>query len=103
MLAATAGAVSVGAGVIVPWTVWQMTGDATVVRGNWPAMTRYLDWIRQQTGDTYAGQGPLTGDWPAPPTPSARDARPWREWRGRASSVTRTGWPRTGSRPAGTT
>lgn len=60
------------AGVIVPWTVWQMTGDATVVRDNWPAMTRYVDWIRQQTGDTYFGQGSLTGDWLAPQKTSAQ-------------------------------
>ncbi|MFF3712966.1 alpha-L-rhamnosidase [Streptomyces phaeochromogenes] len=60
------------AGVIVPWTVWQMTGDATIVKDNWPPMTRYLDWIRQQTGDTYAGQGSLTGDWLAPQKTSAQ-------------------------------
>ncbi|WP_189148451.1 alpha-L-rhamnosidase [Streptomyces lacrimifluminis] len=60
------------AGVIVPWTVWQMTGDATVVEDNWPAMTRYLDWIQQQTGDTYAGQGSLTGDWLGPQKTSAQ-------------------------------
>ncbi|MGI5193231.1 family 78 glycoside hydrolase catalytic domain [Streptomyces sp. CA-288835] len=60
------------AGVIVPWTVWQMTGDATVVKDNWPAMTRYVDWIRQQTGDTYFGQGSLTGDWLAPQKTSAQ-------------------------------
>ncbi|WSQ07018.1 glycoside hydrolase family 78 protein [Streptomyces sp. NBC_01231] len=60
------------AGVIVPWTVWQMTGDATIVEDNWPAMTRYLDWIREQTGDTYAGQGSLTGDWLAPQKTSAQ-------------------------------
>ncbi|KOU78109.1 alpha-L-rhamnosidase [Streptomyces sp. MMG1533] len=59
-------------GVIVPWTVWQMTGDAAVVEDSWPAMTRYLDWIRQQTGDTYAGQGSLTGDWLAPQKTSAQ-------------------------------
>ncbi|MBA2945975.1 alpha-L-rhamnosidase [Streptomyces himalayensis] len=59
-------------GVILPWIVWQMTGDATVVKDNWPAMTRYLDWIRQQTGDTYAGQGSLTGDWLAPQKTSAQ-------------------------------
>jgi alpha-L-rhamnosidase len=60
------------AGVIVPWTVWQMTGDATVVENNWPAMTRYLDWIQEQTGDTYAGQGSLTGDWLGPQKTSAQ-------------------------------
>jgi alpha-L-rhamnosidase len=59
-------------GVILPWTVWQMTGDATVVKDNWPAMTRYLDWIREQTGDTHAGQGSLTGDWLAPQKTSAQ-------------------------------
>ncbi|MCX5256983.1 glycoside hydrolase family 78 protein [Streptomyces canus] len=59
-------------GVILPWTVWQMTGDATVVERSWPAMTRYLDWIRQQTGDTYGGQGSLTGDWLAPQKTSAQ-------------------------------
>ncbi len=60
------------AGVIVPWTVWQMTGDPTVVENNWPAMTRYLDWIQEQTGDTYAGQGSLFGDWLGPQKTSAQ-------------------------------
>ncbi|MCZ4507734.1 family 78 glycoside hydrolase catalytic domain [Streptomyces sp. ActVer] len=59
-------------GVVLPWTVWQMTGDAAIVKDNWPAMTRYLDWIRQQTGDTHAGQGSLTGDWLAPQKTSAQ-------------------------------
>ncbi|WP_406132234.1 family 78 glycoside hydrolase catalytic domain [Streptomyces sp. NBC_00989] len=59
-------------GVVLPWTVWQMTGDVTVVERSWPAMTRYLDWIREQTGDTYAGQGSLTGDWLAPQKTSAQ-------------------------------
>ncbi|MEU6375150.1 family 78 glycoside hydrolase catalytic domain [Streptomyces sp. NPDC046909] len=59
-------------GVVLPWTLWQMTGDPTVIERNWPAMTRYLDWIRQQTGDTFAGQGSLTGDWLAPQKTSAQ-------------------------------
>ncbi|MFG1663853.1 family 78 glycoside hydrolase catalytic domain [Streptomyces sp. Y7] len=59
-------------GVILPWTLWQMTGDPTVIERSWPAMTRYLDWIRHQTGDTYAGQGSLTGDWLAPQKTSAQ-------------------------------
>ncbi|WP_449343786.1 family 78 glycoside hydrolase catalytic domain [Streptomyces phyllanthi] len=59
-------------GVILPWTVWQMTGDVTIVKDNWPAMTRYLDWIREQTGDSHAGQGSLTGDWLAPQKTSAQ-------------------------------
>jgi alpha-L-rhamnosidase len=59
-------------GVVLPWTVWQMTGDTTVVERSWLAMTRYLDWIQQQTGATYAGQGSLTGDWLAPQKTSAQ-------------------------------
>ncbi|MFF7933969.1 alpha-L-rhamnosidase [Streptomyces sp. NPDC007940] len=50
-------------GVVVPWTVWQMSGDTTIVDRSWDAMTAYLDWIRARTGDTYAGQGAIFGDW----------------------------------------
>ncbi|MEV7886842.1 family 78 glycoside hydrolase catalytic domain [Streptomyces sp. NPDC002817] len=50
-------------GVVVPWTVWQMSGDTTVIDRSWAAMTKYLDWIRRRTGDTYAGQGAIFGDW----------------------------------------
>ncbi|WP_239092232.1 alpha-L-rhamnosidase [Streptomyces sp. SID14478] len=50
-------------GVIVPWTVWQMSGDTTVIDGSWEAMTRYIDWIKQKGGDTYAGQGAIFADW----------------------------------------
>jgi alpha-L-rhamnosidase len=51
------------AGVVVPWTVWQMSGDSTVIDQSWASMTKYMDWIYEQTGDTYAGQGSWTGDW----------------------------------------
>jgi alpha-L-rhamnosidase len=50
-------------GVVVPWTVWQMSGDTTIVDRSWDAMTAYMDWIRVRTGDTYAGQGAIFGDW----------------------------------------
>ncbi len=50
-------------GVVVPWTVWQMSGDTTIIDRSWTAMTTYLDWIRARTGDTYAGQGAVFGDW----------------------------------------
>ncbi|MEU6372482.1 family 78 glycoside hydrolase catalytic domain [Streptomyces sp. NPDC046909] len=50
-------------GVVVPWTVWQMSGDTTVIDRSWTAMTEYLDWIHKRTGDTYAGQGAVFGDW----------------------------------------
>ncbi|MEU9450976.1 family 78 glycoside hydrolase catalytic domain [Streptomyces sp. NPDC048277] len=50
-------------GVVVPWTVWQMSGDTTIIDHCWPAMTKYLDWIQHRTGDTYSGQGAIFGDW----------------------------------------
>ncbi|MEU9324906.1 family 78 glycoside hydrolase catalytic domain [Streptomyces canus] len=50
-------------GVVVPWTVWQMSGDTTLADRSWDAMTAYMDWIRARTGDTYAGQGAIFGDW----------------------------------------
>jgi alpha-L-rhamnosidase len=50
-------------GVVVPWTVWQMSGDTTIVDRGWDAMTAYMDWIRARTGDTCAGQGAIFGDW----------------------------------------
>ena len=46
-------------GIVVPWTVWQMSGDSTVVDRSWDAMTAYMDWIRARTGDTGAGQGAI--------------------------------------------
>ena len=50
-------------GIVVPWTVWQMSGDSTVVDRSWDAMTAYMDWIGARTGDTGAGQGAIFGDW----------------------------------------
>ncbi|MFF7945789.1 family 78 glycoside hydrolase catalytic domain [Streptomyces griseorubiginosus] len=50
-------------GIVVPWTVWQMSGDSTVIDRSWDAMTAYMDWIRARTGDTGAGQGAIFGDW----------------------------------------
>ncbi|MFF7047429.1 family 78 glycoside hydrolase catalytic domain [Streptomyces griseorubiginosus] len=50
-------------GIVVPWTVWQMSGDSTVVDRSWDAMTAYMDWIRARTGDACAGQGAIFGDW----------------------------------------
>lgn len=50
------------AGIIVPWTVWQMTGDSTIIEKHYPAMKRFMDWIYERTGETYRGPGSI-GDW----------------------------------------
>ena len=53
------------AGVIVPWTMWQVYGDRRIVQRSWDAMVRWLEWIeggnpdgvrRNQLGNNY-------GDW----------------------------------------
>ncbi|MDQ1914865.1 family 78 glycoside hydrolase catalytic domain [Paenibacillus sp. GD4] len=50
------------AGIVVPWTVWQMTGDTMIIEKNYAAMNRFMDWIYDQTGETYRGTGSI-GDW----------------------------------------
>lgn len=50
------------AGIIVPWTVWQMSGDTTIIEKHYAAMERYMDWIYERTGETYRGAGSI-GDW----------------------------------------
>ncbi|WP_077065140.1 family 78 glycoside hydrolase catalytic domain [Gracilibacillus massiliensis] len=51
------------AGVIVPWTHWQMSGDTRVIEKSYPSMEKYMDLIFEMTGDTYRGPGSFYGDW----------------------------------------
>lgn len=39
------------AGVIVPWTTWQQYGDLGVVRDNWDAMKKWLEYIHRANPD----------------------------------------------------
>lgn len=50
------------AGIIIPWTVWQMTGDTTLIEEHYPSMVKYMDWMYTLTGDQYKGPGSI-GDW----------------------------------------
>ncbi|MBT2757823.1 family 78 glycoside hydrolase catalytic domain [Mesobacillus foraminis] len=50
------------AGVILPWTVWQMTGDTTIIEENYDSMVKYMNWIYSLTGEKYKGPGSI-GDW----------------------------------------
>jgi alpha-L-rhamnosidase len=56
------------AGVIVPWTAWMQYGDKAILEENWPAMQRWMEFIRtnnpnflrrNRTGANFA-------DWLAP-------------------------------------
>ena len=62
------------AGVIVPWNVYAMTGDKTILQENYESMTRWMEWLATQhetvvtpQGDTvtytHIGGGTSTGDW----------------------------------------
>lgn len=57
------------AGVIVPWNVYEFTGDTTIIRDNYESMTRWMDYLSAQTEEAdsttwrYIGGGTATGDW----------------------------------------
>ena len=57
------------AGVIVPWNVYDMTGDKTILHENYESMTRWMEWLATQketvdgTTYTHIGAGTATGDW----------------------------------------
>lgn len=53
------------AGVIVPWNVYEMTGDKAILEENFESMTRWMEWLATQHEDgfTHSGGGTSTGDW----------------------------------------
>lgn len=53
------------AGVIVPWNVYEMTGDKPILQENFESMTRWMEWLatQQEDGYHYIGAGTATGDW----------------------------------------
>ena len=55
------------AGVILPWNVYLMTGDKQIIKDNWTAMERYMNFLSTQTEGSYKynGGGTDYGDWVA--------------------------------------
>ncbi len=39
------------AGIIVPWTLWQVYGDTRVVERSWQAMTAWMDYLERTNPD----------------------------------------------------
>jgi alpha-L-rhamnosidase len=60
------------AGVIIPWTSWVQTGDTTVVKQNWEAMTKYLAAIEVSNPNYLWNKNAGTpfGDWLSPEGPT---------------------------------
>ncbi len=49
------------AGIIVPYNVWKASGDNTIVRDNYPAMKKYMDFFLKRR--KFSGPLPRYGDW----------------------------------------
>lgn len=55
------------AGIILPWNVYLMTGDKQIIKDNWTAMERYMNFLSTKTEGSYKYNGGETtyGDWVA--------------------------------------
>ncbi len=55
------------AGTVIPWEVYQQTGDSKILRDNFAAMARYVDYLtgRIDPATNILDEGPL-GDWLSP-------------------------------------
>ncbi|MEI2727270.1 MAG: family 78 glycoside hydrolase catalytic domain [Verrucomicrobiota bacterium] len=52
------------AGIICPYTIWQVYGDTRLIEKNWDSMTRFMNWRRQRAADFRGGKdGNTWGDW----------------------------------------
>lgn len=52
------------AGIICPWTMWRVYGDARLIGRHWASMKRFMDWRRQSAPDLRGVSiGNKWGDW----------------------------------------
>ncbi len=53
------------AGIIIPWTLWQVYGDTRIVERHWESMVRWLDWLERTNpeGIRCHALGNNYGDW----------------------------------------
>ena len=52
------------AGIICPFTIWQVYGDTRVIERHWASMTKFMDWRKKRAPD-FRGKkdGNTWGDW----------------------------------------
>jgi alpha-L-rhamnosidase len=61
------------AAVVVPWTLYQRTGDLDVLRRQYPSMTAWVDQIAERAGESCLWDTePQLGDWLDPTAPPDR-------------------------------
>ncbi|HLS01716.1 MAG TPA: family 78 glycoside hydrolase catalytic domain, partial [Beutenbergiaceae bacterium] len=58
----TIGTAWADAGVVVPWTTWQRSGDLSIVEENWESMEWFMGHLAQEFPDLIRVDGPF-GDW----------------------------------------
>ena len=66
------------AAVVVPWVLYQRTGDVEVLRRQFPSMRAWVDQVEKAAGETHLwNTGMQLGDWldPAAPPDNPADAR----------------------------
>jgi alpha-L-rhamnosidase len=52
------------AGILCPWTIWQVYGDTRLLARQWPSMTRFMAWRQQRAPDCRGRKdGNTWGDW----------------------------------------
>ncbi len=52
------------AGIICPYTIWQVYGDTRLIEKNWDSMTRFMAWRKQRAPEFHGGtDGNTWGDW----------------------------------------
>jgi len=53
------------AGIIIPWTMYQMYADKGIIEENFVSMEKYMGWLAAQKGGVYLynGAGTAYGDW----------------------------------------
>jgi alpha-L-rhamnosidase len=62
--AAVFGTAWTDAGVICPWTMWQVYGDIRLIEQHWESMERFMDWrVRLDPKLEGVEQGNTWGDW----------------------------------------
>jgi alpha-L-rhamnosidase len=61
---ATHGTAWTDAGVIVPWTIWQVYGDTRIIRRHWESMVKFMAWRRESDPELKGvSLGNTWGDW----------------------------------------
>ncbi len=53
------------AGIVVPWTIYQVYGDTRIIEKHWDSMTRWMDYVLRDNPDFVRrnGRGSDYGDW----------------------------------------